>query len=101
MGKKGNIIIIGGNITGLYAAIKCLDMGYNVTIIEKRTISVSNKDYNITYEFFNNNHKAIFALLKKFKINYRTINNNTIDDRLSDIINIVIEKSKYLPKNIL
>jgi protoporphyrinogen oxidase len=101
MGKKGNIIIIGGNITGLYAAIKCLDIGYNVTIIEKRSLNVSNKNYNITYEFFNNNHKAIFILLKKLKLNYRLINNNTCDDKLNNIINNILDRSKYLPKNIL
>lgn len=103
MKKKGNIIIIGGNITGLYAAIKCLDIGYNVTIIEKKNNNITNKYYNITYEFFNNNHKTLFSLLKKFKITPKQLvnTNNYNDDKLNHIIKFVIDKSKIIPKNIL
>lgn len=102
MKKKGNIIIIGGNITGLYAAIKCLDIGYNATILEKHSNIINNKNYNITYEFFNNNHKLVFTLLKKFNITLKKLNNTlSSDDNLDSIINFIINKSKIIPKNIL
>ena len=103
MKSKGNIIIIGGNITGLYAAIKCLDIGYNVIIIERKNNNITNKNYNITYEFFNNNHKTLFLLLKKFKITPKQLynNNNIKDDKLNNILKHIIEKSKLIPKNIL
>ena len=33
---NNNLVIPGCNFIGLYSAIKCLDNGYKVTIIEKR-----------------------------------------------------------------
>ena len=31
-----NLIIAGCNFIGLYSAVKCIDNGYDVTIIEKK-----------------------------------------------------------------
>jgi len=45
---NNNLIIAGCNFIGLYAAIKCLDNGYNVTIIEKHN---SFNDKKIIIEF--------------------------------------------------
>lgn len=94
---NNNLIIAGCNFIGLYAAIKCLDNGYNVTIIEKHN-SFNDKKNN--YRIFNKNHNFYINLLNKFSINYNNyvLKYNDITHRI--ILNI-INKSKLISKKIL
>ena len=100
MKKKNDIIIIGCDIIGLYAGIKCLELGFNVKIIEKKIYfgNILNNTNNISYEFFNNNHTVFINLLKKFGINTCQIVNNNYNNKL---LNYILDKSKNIPQNIL
>ena len=91
MVSKTDVIIIGENIMGLYAGIKCLEKGYNVIIIEKSTKPVYINIYPI---LFSDNHKSVSKLLIKYNIEtIETINklNNL------DIIHTLISKSEKVP----
>ena len=48
-----NIIIVGCNIVGLYSALRCIDNGYKVTIIDKLSKEKVNKNYRNNYRIFN------------------------------------------------
>lgn len=96
MKKNNNIIILGSDIIGLYTGIKYIDLGYNVTILNRVNKINKQKNSNI----FNNKHKYYIDLLKRFNINYDSINIKT-DNEIYIIINNIIDKTKYLPNNIL
>lgn len=95
---KKNIIILGGDINGLYIGIKCIDMGYNVTIIDKKKSFGNIKNNN--YTFFNKNHIIYINLLKRFNIKYSKYNNEK-NTKLISLYNLIINKSKLIPKKIL
>ncbi len=100
--KKQSILIIGTSINSLYLALKCIDMGYKITILEKKNTSLICKTNNIykNYNLFNDNHKYYINLLKRFSIKYFKINTN-FNFNLLKIINNIIDKSKLIPNNIL
>lgn len=102
MKKTTDIIIIGGDITGLYAGIKCLELGFNVKIIEKKNYfgNILNNTNDISCELFNTNHGIFINLLKKFNITTSPINNNNITNN-NKLLNYVLDKSKNIPQNIL
>ena len=89
------ITILGGNIVGLYAAIKCIEMGYNVAIVDKKcnfgTIRIDN------FKYFNKNHYIYLNLLNKFHIKYSQIITN-MNSRLQTIINHIISRAQFIPK---
>ena len=92
---KKNVYILGGNISGLYAAIKCIENGNNVTIIDKRC-NLGGIKYN-NYEYFNKTHNCYIQLLNKFNIRY-DIKKIDVNDKLNSIISYIIQKSKLIPK---
>lgn len=97
---KNNILIIGCSISSLYTAIKCVDLGYEVKIVDKNNnIEISDYLYE-NYVIFNKNHKKYINLLKRFNINYKN-RNVILNDKVLKIIKKVIDKSKYIPNNIL
>jgi hypothetical protein len=98
MKKNINIIILGGDINGLYIAIRCIDMGYNVTIIEKKKKFGNIKNNN--YTFFNKNHSIYINLLKRFNVKYSKYSFDKNNNLLSFLMTI-INKSKIIPKKVL
>jgi hypothetical protein len=96
--QKKHIIILGGNIIGLYAALQCSDLGYIVTIIEKKH-TLGNVKY-MNYNIFNTNHKSFINLLNRFQINYVT-HNITNNEKIYTILGHILNKSKLIPKKIL
>jgi hypothetical protein len=94
---NNNLIIAGCNFIGLYSAIKCVENGYNVTIIERKSSYYDKKNY---YRIFNKNHTLYINLLNKFSINYSRYNLKYNDKTYSIILN-VINKSKLIPKKSL
>lgn len=94
---NNNLVIAGCNFIGLYSAIKCLDNGYKVTIIEKRN-SFNDKKNN--YRIFNKNHNNYINLLNKFSINYKKYTLKYNDNTYKILFNI-INKSKLISKKIL
>ncbi len=101
MKKINNVIIIGCSIPSLYAGLKCLDLGYKVSIIEKKnSIKVSDAAYH-NFNIYNDNHKSFIALLKKYDIKGDKILNAPFDNKLYSMINNVLQKSKLIPQNIL
>lgn len=102
MKKSNNIIIIGCSIPSLYAAIKYLDYGYKVQIIEKKNsvIPIYDSIYH-NFTIYNDNHKSYINLLKRFDIKSEKLSNIKINNHLMNIINILIQKSKLIPHHIL
>lgn len=100
--RYNNIIIIGCSIPSLYAAIKYIDLGFKVSIVEKKNsyLPINDSGYN-NFRIYNDNHKAYINLLKKFQINSQKITDINMDTKLMTIINNVINKSKLIPNNIL
>lgn len=103
MKKTNDIVIIGSGITGLYAGIMCIELGYNVIIVEKKYYygNIINNNIDFTYDIYNNNHKSYINLLKKFNISSTLLKNNNNNNVILNIINNVIERSKNIPNNIL
>lgn len=102
MKKTNSVIIIGCSLTSLYAGLKCLELGYRVTIIERKNsiLPVTEKVYD-NYKLFNDNHKSFLNLLNRFDIKYVLIENITFEKKLLDIINEIMIKSKHIPNTIL
>ena len=98
MKKNINIIILGGDINGLYIALRCIDIGYNVTIIEKKKKFGNIKNNNFT--FFNKNHNTYINLLKKFNIKYSKYSFDK-NNRMLSLLITIINKSKIIPKKVL
>ena len=75
MKKLNNLIIIGCSIPALYAALKCTDLGYKVTIVDKKSNCNSRSEIVYrNYNIYNNNHKTYISLLKKFDIKPKKLN---------------------------
>lgn len=102
MKRLNSIIIIGCSIPSLYAGIKSLELGYRVTIIEKKGAShpITQAAYN-NYNIYNDNHKTYINLLRRFDVKPSHSFRITKNQRLFDIINSVIQKSKLIPNNII
>lgn len=98
MKKNINIIILGGDINSLYIALRCIDIGYNVTIIEKKKNFGNIKNNN--YTFFNKNHNIYINLLKRFNVKYSKYFFDKNNNLLSFLMTI-INKSKIIPKKVL
>jgi hypothetical protein len=97
---KSSVLIIGCSISSLYAAIKCVDLGYSVTIVDRNNnIEISDYLYNNSI-IFNNNHNKYINLLKRFNIDFKD-NNIILNDKIVKIIKIVQHKAKYIPNYIL
>jgi hypothetical protein len=92
---KKNIVIIGGNIIGLYSAIKLVELGYDVCIIDKKE-TLGNVKYN-NYSIFNKTHTLYINLLNKFSINYSSFSIRQ-NERLFNLLTYIIAKSRLIPK---
>ena len=75
MKKQNCVVIIGCSISSMYAAIKLLDKGYKVTIIDKKIsiLPIEEKYFN-NFNIYNENHKTYINLLNKFNISSEEIN---------------------------
>ena len=91
------LTIIGCNFSGLYSAIRCIDCGIKVTLIEKKT---KYNDDIINYKIFNKKHNSYIQLLNKFSIKYSNYNLN-FNEKIISIINNIINKAKHIPNKIL
>jgi hypothetical protein len=102
MKKSNNVIIIGCSIPSLYAGIKLIELGYKVTIIEKKNSyhPISQAAYH-NFNLYNDNHKAYINLLKRYDIKSDKVNTIHFDEKLYLLINTIIQKSKYIPSNIV
>ena len=92
-----NIVIVGCNFSGLYSAIKCIDNGINVIIVEKNSMPF---DEIINYKIFNKNHSYYIQLLNRLSIKYIRYNLN-FNERILLIINNIINKAKHIPSKFL
>jgi hypothetical protein len=101
MKKSNNIIIIGCSISSLYAAIRCIDIGYKVQIIERKNsiVPVYDTSYH-NFSLYNDNHKLYINLLKRFNIKTETFPTE-FNQKLASIIKNVLQKSKLIPQQIL
>src|SRR5210317_2018011 len=78
-----DVVIIGGGIAGMYAALKFKNEGYNVSLIEKSnrlgghiyTLEIDGVPIETGAGRFNNNHTLLLKLLKAYNIKYKEINN--------------------------
>lgn len=95
------LCIIGNNLSGLYNSLRYIDDdNIIVDIIDKKDYSNYSNEYNYyIYNFLNDNHKSYLNLLKNYNIKYNNIN-ISYNDRLCNIINFIIDKSKLLPTHI-
>lgn len=102
MKRSNNVIIIGCSIPSLYAGIKFIELGYKVTIIEKKNSyhPVSQAAYH-NFNLYNDNHKAYCNLLRSYDTKGEKVSTIQFDDKLYSLINTIIQKSKYIPSNIL
>jgi hypothetical protein len=91
------LTIIGCNFSGLYSAIRCIDCGIKVTLIEKKN---KYNDDIINYKIFNKTHISYIQLLNKFSIKYSDYNLN-FNEKIITIINNIINKTKHIPNKIL
>ena len=95
-----NIIIVGCNIIGLYSALRCVDNGYKVSIVDKLTKDKVNKNNRNNYRIFNKSHNIYTQLLNRFSIKYE----NYIlkyNDKTKNILSGIINKSKLIPNKSL
>jgi len=101
MKKSNNIIIIGCSISSLYAAVRCIDIGYKVQIIERKNsiIPIYDASYH-NFSLYNDNHKAYISLLKRFNIKAEKFPVE-FNQKFITIIRNIIQKSKLIPHQIL
>jgi hypothetical protein len=97
-----NIIIVGCNIIGLYSAMRCVDNGYKVAIVEKLEPDKINAKYKnrINYRVFNKSHHIYIHLLDRFSIKYDKYVLK-YNEKTTNIIANILNKSKLIPKKSL
>jgi len=102
MKKLNSLIIIGCSIPSLYAGIRLLDMGYKVSIIEKKNSGcpISQAAYH-NFNIYNDNHHAFISLLRQYEIQGVHMNNRCFDTKLYNLIYSIIQKFKLIPNTIL
>lgn len=102
MKKLNNVLIIGCSISSLYSAIKLSDIGYKITLVEKKNNyhPFSQAAYH-NFLLYNDNHRAYINLLRRFEIKGNKITEFQFSEKLFAIINNVIQKSKLIPQNII
>lgn len=97
---KNNAIIVGCGIHSIYIGIGLLDMGFDVTILEKKTQIIPEKFIH-NCKIYNNNHRTYIKLLKKFNIRYEILDEHKIDLTFFKFMDKIVNKIKILPSNIL
>jgi|UniRef100_A0A6C0LZN2 hypothetical protein len=95
-----NIIIVGCNIIGLYSALRCVDNGYKVSIVDKLSKDKVNKNNRNNYRIFNKSHNIYIQLLNKFSIKYEKYILK-YNDKTTNILSGIINKSKLIPNKSL
>jgi hypothetical protein len=92
-----NIIVLGCNFSGLYSAMKCVDNGLEVIIVEKNN---SYCEEIINYKIFNKQHAHYIQLLARLSIKYSRYE-LCFNEKLLFIINNVLHKAKHIPSKFL
>ena len=92
-----NIIILGCNFSGLYSAMKCIDNGLDVIIVERNSACC---EEIINYKVFNKQHTYYLQLLNRLSIKYSGYN-LCFNEKLIYIINNVLQKAKHIPSKFL
>ena len=95
-----NIIIVGCNIIGLYSALRCVDNGYRVSIVDKSSRDKLSINKRNNYRIFNKSHNIYIQLLNKFSIKYEKYILK-YNDKTTTIISSIIHKSKLIPNKSL
>ena len=117
-----NVLIVGGGISGLTLAYRCVKLGYNVIVFEKsdrlggriHTIYENNYKYEAGAGRLSNTHTKLCSLIDEFKLNLVPhgkngsghvkkdfvdiyCNNNPVNNPSKSLINHVIKFGKTLP----
>ena len=95
-----NIIIVGCNIIGLYSALRCVDNGYRVSIVDKLPHDKVSINRRNNYRIFNKSHQIYIQLLNKFSIKYEKYILK-YNEKTTTIISGIIYKSKLIPNKSL
>jgi hypothetical protein len=95
-----NIIIVGCNIIGLYSALRCVDNGYRVSIVEKLSGDKINNNNRINYRVFNKSHNIYIHLLNRFSIKYEKYILK-YNEKTLNVLSSITNKSKLIPKKSL
>ena len=95
-----NIIIVGCNIIGLYSALRCVDNGYRVSIVDKSPQDKVSINRRNNYRIFNKSHQIYIQLLNKFSIKYEKYILK-YNEKTTTIISGIIYKSKLIPNKSL
>ena len=95
-----NIIIVGCNIIGLYSALRCVDNGYRVSIIERLSQDKLNSKNRNNYRVFNKSHQLYLHLLNRFSIQYETYILK-YNEKTTNVLTGILNKSKLIPKKSL
>lgn len=95
-----NIIIVGCNIIGLYSALRCVDNGYRVSIIERLSCDKLNSKFRNNYRVFNKSHQLYIHLLNRFSIQYESYSLK-YNERTTNVLTGILNKSKLIPKKSL
>jgi hypothetical protein len=95
-----NIIVVGCNIIGLYSALRCVDNGYRVSIVEKLSDNKINNRNRINYRVFNKSHNIYIHLLNRFSIKYEKYILK-YNEKTLNVLSSIINKSKLIPKKSL
>lgn len=95
-----NIIIVGCNIIGLYSALRCVDNGYKVSIVDKLSKDKILKNNRNNYRIFNRSHNIYIQLLNRFSIKYEKYILK-YNDKTTNVLSGIINKSKLIPNKSL
>jgi len=95
-----NIIVVGCNIIGLYSALRCVDNGYQVSIVDKLSCDKLNGKNRNNYRVFNKSHQIYMHLLNRFSIQYEKYSLK-YNEKTIIVLTGIINKSKLIPKKSL
>lgn len=100
---KKNIIIIGCSISSLYAGIKCLEAGHDVTTLERKNniSSCSDENQYYNYQLYNSAHISYINLLKSYGISGKVVKSITYDDDFYALLDKIKHAIKGIHYSIL
>jgi hypothetical protein len=100
---KKNVFIIGCSICSLYAGTKLLELGNNVSIVDRKTCFTYGdpKSNYCNYIVYNSNHLSFIRLLKQFGIQGKKVKKVLYNDKFYSLLQNIKNRIKFIPPKYL
>lgn len=102
-----DVVIVGGGISGLYAAKKCIESGLSVLILERQSVlggrihTIYHRNYHVEAGAgrFSHKHRRVRSLLKQYGLTEVPISHSSSSYALNNFLKILVHESSKFDTN--